>query len=278
MLRNLYAEKKDRKRLAEVALSGYITPTMKLAIFGNYQRLDYTEGYQFARDGVLEPDQINLSEVGLEFSWHFREKILQLGNKRISKGSKYPKLQVRATHGIKDLLDSKYEYLRVHAELTQDVSLRGFGNFIWVLSASKTEGSVPLFLLHTGNATGTRWRLTVPNTFEAMPQHEFYNDEQVSLFTRLRLLTWKTSKDWFQPQLSIHHALGFGTMKNQENHPGTVFRTMEKGYYEGGIIFDKLLVSGFMSIGAGVFSSYGPYAVPKFDDNLMYKFSVSFGI
>ncbi len=277
MLRNLYAERKDRKRLAEVALSGYVTPTMKLAVFGNYQRLYYTEGYEFARNSVLEPTQIDLSEVGLEFSWHFREKIMQLGNKRISKGSKFPKLQVRATHGIKGVFDSQYEYLRMHAELSQDISLRGFGNFIWVMSASKTEGEVPLFLLHTANASGVRWRLTVPNTFEAMPPHTFYNDQQVSLFTRLRFLSWKTSKKWFEPQLSIHHALGFGTMKNQQNH-NVGFRTMEKGYYEGGIIFDNLLRTNFLSIGAGLFTNYGHYAIPKFEDNLVVKFSIGFSL
>ena len=273
MLRNLYAERKDRKRLAEVALSAYITPTMKLAVFTNYQRINYTEGYLFARNGVLEPYQVDLSEVGLEFSFHFREKILQLGNKRISKGSKYPKLQLRATHGIKGVFNSRYEYFRLHAELSQDVSLRGFGNFIWIMSASKTEGNVPLFLLHTANASGTRWRLTVPNTFEAMPPHMYYNDQQISLFTRVRLLAWKTSKNWFEPQLSVHHALGFGTMKNKQNH-NFGFRTMEKGYYEGGVIFDNLLKTNFLSIGAGLFSSYGHYAIPKFEDNLVVKFSV----
>ncbi|MDD2983948.1 MAG: DUF5686 family protein [Crocinitomicaceae bacterium] len=276
MLRNLYSLNKDRKRLAEVALSGYVVPTMKLAVFGNYQRLYYTEGYQFARNSVLEPSQVDLSEVGLEFSWHFREKIIQLGNKRISKGSKFPKLKVRATHGIAGVFDSKYDYLRLNAALSQDVSLRGFGNFIWVLSASKTEGSVPLFLLHTGNATGVRWRLTVPNTFETMEPSRFYNDQQVSLFTRVRLLAWKTKKSWFEPQLSVHHAIGFGTMKNQANHPNTVFETMEKGYYEGGIILDNLLVSSFFSIGAGIFSNYGPYSVPKFDKNMTIKFSINF--
>lgn len=278
MLRNLYALNKDRKRLAEIALSGYVTPTMKVVLFGNYQRVSYTDGYVYSRNATLEPTQVDLSEAGLEFSWHFREKIMQLGNRRISKGSKYPKLKIRATQGIAGVFDSKYEYLRLHGEISHDVSLRGFGNFIWVLSASKTEGSVPLFLLHTGNASGIRWRLTVPNTFEAMPPSTFYNDEQISLFTRVRLLSWKTSKKWFEPQLSIHHAVGFGTMRNQENHPNSVFQTMEKGYYEGGIILDKLLVSSFMSIGAGIFTNYGHYALPQFEKNYTVKFSVSFGL
>lgn len=278
MLRNLYSMNKDRQRLAEVALSGYIRPTMKLAIFSNYQRISYTQGYQFARNGAVEADQVDISEVGVEFSWHFREKILQLGNKRISKGSKFPKLKVKAAQGIAGVFDSKYAYLNLNAELSQDVSLRGFGNFIWTITASQTEGQVPLFLLHTGNATGVRWRLTVPNTFETMEPSKFYNDQQVSLFTRLRLLSWKTSKNWFQPQLSVHHAIGYGTMRNKENHPNTVFSSMDKGYYEGGIILDKLLVSKFLSIGAGVFSSYGHYSVPNFTDNMTVKFSVGFSL
>lgn len=278
MLRNLYAMNKDRQRLAQVALTGFVTPTMKLALIGNYQRVFYNDGYRYARNEVFEPTQVDLAEVGAEFSWHFGEKIIQLANRRISKGSPYPKLKVRAMQGIAGVFDSKYEYLRIHGEISQDISLRGFGNFIWVLSASKTEGNVPLFLLHTGNASGIRWRLTVPNTFEAMPPSEFYNDQQVSLFTRLRLLSLKTSKKWFEPQLSLHHAIGFGTMKNQTNHYGVTFQTTERGYYEGGIILDKLIVSSFMSIGAGIFTNYGHYSLPKFTDNYTVKFSVSIGL
>ena len=278
MLRNLYAMNKDRQRLAQVALSGYLTPTMKFGLIGNYQRLSYNDGYRYARNEVFEPTRVDLAEVGAEFSWHFGEKIIQLANRRISKGSPYPKLKVRAMQGIAGVFESKYAYLRMHAEISQDISLRGFGNFIWVLSASQTEGKVPLFLLHTGNATGVRWRLTVPNTFEAMPPSSFYNDQQISLFTRVRLLSLKTSKKWFQPQLSLHHALGFGTMRNKNDHYGVTFQTMERGYYEGGVILDKLLVTNILSIGAGLFTNYGYYSLPKFTDNYTVKFSVSIGL
>jgi len=47
-------------------------------------------------------------------------------------------------------------------------------------------------------------------------------------------------KKW-HPELLLVTNIGFGTMKNKENHHGLGYNTMEMGYYESGIIIRKLL-------------------------------------
>lgn len=267
-----YIKNMERQRLAEVLLSGFVVPSVKMALIGNYQRISFTEGYEFYPDPATRFD---LAETALEVSWQPREKVMQLGNRRVSMGSKLPRLSLKITKGIQDVFESKYDYLRLHAELSQDVSIRGVGKFAWKVSGSATEGDVPLFLLHAGNATGGRWRLSVVNTFETMMPSTFFMDRQASLFTRFTFLGWKTKVKVFQPQLSIHHAIGYGTMKNRNYH-SPVFQTMDKGYYEGGLILDKIYVSGFSAIGLGLFTNYGAYSQPRFEKNLMVKLSLSF--
>jgi len=279
--KDFYMRNMERQRLGEVVLSGYVTPTLKVGLIGNYQRISFTEDYHFDPQdaNIFNPvnDKLDLAETSIELSWQLREKVMQLGTRRVSLGSKFPKLALKVTKGWKDVFEANYDYVRLHAEISQDVSLRGVGKFTWLISGSKTEGNVPLFLLHTGNSTGGNWRLSVANTFETMLPSAFFMDQQVSLFTRLTLLQWKTKLKWFGPQLSIHHGAGIGSMANASRHD-VPFQTMEKGYYEAGIILDKLLISNITGIGIGVFNNYGYYANPTFEKNFTFKLSLSINI
>jgi hypothetical protein len=251
-----------------------------VALIGNYQRVTFTEGYRFIpfdTNQLLLSSSLDLTEIGGEFTWQLGEKVMQLGDNRVSMGSKYPKLAVKFTQGKSVNSIDNYNYSRVLTEISQNVSLRGVGKFVWMIRGSKTNGNTPLFLLQAVNGTGGNWRLSVPNSFETILPSTFFNDQQVSLFTRMTFLNWKTKLKWFAPQLSIHHAMGVGSMQNRTQHLAD-FKTMEKGYYESGIILDKLFISGFSTFGLGVFTNYGAYAQPKFEKNLTFKISLGFNI
>lgn len=280
LYQQLYVRNMEKQRLAEIILSGYATPAFKVALIGNYQRISFTEGYEFF-DGIpLVPSfktSFDLKEIGGELTWQLGEKVMQLGDNRVSMGSKYPKLAIKFTQGKSVNSIKSYNYSRLFAEISQNVSLRGVGKFVWMIRGSKTIGNAPLFLLQAVNGTGGNWRLSVPNSFETILPSAFFNDQQVSLFTRMTFLNWKTKLKWFAPQLSIHHAMGVGSMQNRTQHLAD-FKTMEKGYYESGIILDKLYISGFSTFGLGVFTNYGAYSHPKFEKNLTFKISLGFNI
>lgn len=275
--RQFFMRNMEYQRLGELMLSGYVTPTLKVKLIGNYQRIWFTDDYRFnAHTGqVLTPNEdVDVAETAIEFTWVPREKVMQLGVKRVSLGSKFPKVQVKYTHGWEGVFESNYDYNRLRADISQEVSIRGVGKLNWLLSAAASFDPVPLFLLNV--ASGTRLKglgLTVVNTFETMLPSAFYSDRQASLFTRFTFIGWKTKLKFFAPQLSVHHAIGYGSMQHKSNH-NVDFQTMDQGYYEGGIIFDKLLISGPTSLGLGVFSNYGHYADPTFEKNLTFKLSL----
>lgn len=278
--RRLYIQNMDYQRMAEVLIKGYLLPRIQFNLFANYQRIYLTENYRYQPvdstiRGGLGLTHFDLAELGFECSWQFKEEILQIGYKRVSLGSKFPVLIFKAAKGMKGIYESDYDYLRLNASLFQQISLRGFGKLNWQINASKTIGSVPLFLLQNAPGTNGKYKVSIPNTFETMLPSSFYSDQQINVFTRLTLLAWKTKLKWFAPQLSLHHAIGFGSMKHPSEH-SVSFKTLEKGYYEGGIVLDKLYISGMTGIGAGIFTNYGPYALPQFEKNLVYKLSVSF--
>jgi hypothetical protein len=94
------------------------------------------------------------------------------------------------------------------------------------------------------------------------------------LFTRFSFLARKTKASWNEPQLSIHHAIGFG--ENSSSSIQNVYvRSYPKGYYEGGMILNNLLVSKFSAFGVGIFYRYGTYAEPSWQNNFVVKFSLT---
>jgi hypothetical protein len=276
--KHFFIQNMERQRLGEVAVSGYMRSNMKITAIGNYQRIWYTDNYQYYSSGNPLTDAVykdnDLAETSLEFTWNIREKVMVLGNQRVPKGTKWPKIMLKATKGWKGWFESDFNYLRLNAEIQQNISIRGLGVFNWTLAGGQTIGDVPLTLMQVGAGTGRNWNLSVANTFETMRPSEFYNSKQAALFTRMTFNAFKTKAKWNEPQIALHHAIGYGEMNAKQNH-SVSFRSMDKGFFEGGLLLNNVLTSGMSGIGIGVFYRYGTYADPNWKQNLVFKISLS---
>ena len=115
------------------------------------------------------------------------------------------------------------------------------------------------------------------NSFETMPSGSFYTTEQVNVFTRFMFKRIKTKAKWNEPKFGVHHAIGFGNFTNREDHQWT-FETMDKGFYEGGLILDGILTNNFTSIGLAAFYRYGFYSNADWKQNIVPKVVVSFNL
>lgn len=280
--RHFFIQNMERQRLGEIALSGNIKSNMKITLIGNYQRVWTTDNYTYTPPGdytISEPlNEFDLAETSVEFVWNIREKVMQLGDQRISKGTKFPKLMVKATKGWKGWFESDLDYFRLNMEIQQNIPLRGVGDILWSVTAAQTLGHVPLFLTYVGSGTGRTWNLSVPNTFETMKPSEFYSTKHAALFTRFTLNAIKTKAKWNEPQFGFHHAIGVGefnqpTMSEQHS---ISFRTMEKGFYEGGLFLNNIIISGMTGVGIAAYYRYGAYADADWKKNIFPKFTVSF--
>ena len=106
--------------------------------------------------------------------------------------------------------------------------------------------------------------------------YEFFSDRFVNIHLKHSFgsLLLKTKK--FKPELVLSTNIGFGSLSNQQNHGGEVFKTMEKGYYESGISINNLVKVNFATFGVAGFFRYGPYQLPKQSDNLTLKLSFGY--
>jgi len=272
--RHFYIQNMERQRLGEIALSGSPRANIKLSLIANYQRVWFTGDYQYLPDNRTD---IDLAETSVEIKWNIREQSMQLGEYKVSKGTRFPKFAMKATKGWKGWFESDYEYLKLQFDVQQQMVIRGAGKLSWSITAGQTFGEVPLFLMQVGSGTGKAWNLSVMNTFETMKPSEFYNDRQVSFFTRYDFKAFKTKAKWNQPQVAISHAIGYGAMTNRTDH-SIEFKTMDKGFFEGGIIFNNVLVSKTSGFGIAAFYRYGTYSDPDWKKNIIPKISVSINL
>lgn len=271
----LYRTFMERQRLAEIKIAYEPLGNLKLYLSGNYQRVEFTKGYNYfpVDTAYFWGSKVDLAETSLEIQWNIRERILLLGDIRMTEPSKYPKLSFKFTKGWKGIAQSQMDYVRLHFKITQEINSLRFGEFNWTLLASQSFGDVPLFLKQ--NAVGTRqdWNISTANTFETAFPGEFYHDRQASLFLRYGFPTIKTKAKWNEPQFIIHHGIGYGDFKNRAEHT-QIFGSMDKGLYEAGLILNGMLKVNIISIGVGAFYRYGYYANVNEVKNIVPKISV----
>jgi len=269
----------DRQRLGEMAFNFDIKANMSISVFGNYQRIEYTDGYQYMPILGTTMNLLNadLAETGIELKWNILEKYMLLGNFKLSQGQKYPTIKLKAVKGWKNVFDSDYDYVRLNAEIGQTINFIRLGKLVLKAEAGKTIGETPLFLSHTGQGTGVDWLVSVKNSFETMAPASFYNKEFVAFFTRFSFLSIRTKANWNRPKFSLHHALGYGNFSSKEEHTYS-FKSMDKGYYEVGVICDGILSTNSSSLGLGLFYNYGEYADLDWKLNIVPKLSFTFNV
>lgn len=70
--------------------------------------------------------------------------------------------------------------------------------------------------------------------------------------------------------------LAFGKLNHPEYHQNIAFKTMEKGYFESGIMVNNILRLKVFNVGFGAMYRYGPYKFEQLKNNMAYKFTITF--
>lgn len=139
----------------------------------------YREMFPTRYVDFLYPDSSRLTSirtsefhVGARFSKN--EIIVRQTFDKMSMGSDYPIVGVDFTAGVKNVLNSDYDYYRLELSVKHDFDIAPVGYSDVLLSGGKIFGRVPypLLKLHEGNAT----YFYDPNAFSCMDFYEFASD------------------------------------------------------------------------------------------------------
>lgn len=119
--------------------------------------------------------QFNNFETSMRIRFSYLERFITHGFDRVSLGSDYPTIDLRFTHGFKDVLKSSYDYNKLRISIDQTKLVPPFGSVTYSVYAGKVWGTLPYMLLevHPGNDL-YYYR---PNAYNLMQRFEFLSDQ-----------------------------------------------------------------------------------------------------
>ena len=225
----------------------------------------------------LTSAQFTNAELKLRFA--YKEKFLSRPDGIQSLGTTYPIVWLSYQHSF-SLLGGQYDFDRFKLEVSKNFYTRYWGVSKVVLQAGYATKSCPV--METFNILGTYepFGLYSPCSFGTMRLDEFFCDRFAALYLSHDFsgMLWKTNSQWFKPQLVLVTNLAWGDMPRAHDFPDKNFKTMEKGYFESGVVVKGLLNVLWVKVGAGVYYRYGPYAFDNVWDNFAWKWSATFDL
>ncbi len=240
-----------------------------------------TSSYYFINgNGIDEPAKAyHFHEAGIQFKFAPNEKLAYLaGNLISSNPNNTPVLYLNLLKGFKNNF-SDFEYTKIEARLDISFLTKSFGRTNLQFVGGKTFGDLPYYMLYNGHESYYDFDVETANSFATMRMNEFLSDEFVSIHFRQDFggLLFKAKK--FKPKIIFTTSAGFGQLQKPELHHSIDFKTMEKGYFESGILFNNLIKQmGFVGYGFGLFYRYGPYSFSNNSDNFAFKLTLTFDL
>lgn len=273
----------DRSKLAGAEFKINVIKPLSLQIGAQYTQNKTCFDYSFKKP--LPPDGENSSyqftNFELQFSARlaFKERKLKSEDFTFVGNSRYPVITVNYFIGVRNVLGSEFNYNKLNIKVTHKQVYKRLGYSEFCFEAGTVIGDVPYSLLYVPRAGGNvNWGNSHINfgfdgkeQFATMEPNEFLSSSFTNLFFRHCFGKMRKGKV-YNPKIVLCQNIGFGWLKHPENHYGVEFKTMEKGYFESGIVVEDLLVlMKYLSFGLGVFYRYGAYAKDNQLDNFAFK-------
>lgn len=285
-----YQFSSESLRLLRLRILDLVTEVQNSITMHPLKYLDLHSGVNFSHNRPTysynyrgESKSFQFTELQLGGRYAFGEQFVQIPSKKFSLGTKYPVVYAQVTQGI-NFGWGNFNYSKFDWKVEESIKILKIGISTFQLIGGITRGDAPYMKLYNGRGSLKRPSVVIHNSFETMRYNEFLSDRYIAFFYTHNFGRIIYQHKNIQPSLSIMHNVGIGSLKNSGVHEGLPidFRTMEKGYVETGLFLDNVLVfklTGLNTgIGAGFFYRYGPYASLKGSENVVFKFSLNFGI
>ncbi|MFC5270711.1 DUF5686 and carboxypeptidase-like regulatory domain-containing protein [Adhaeribacter terreus] len=276
-LRHLVIRNMDKVTHQSIFLSARIFKYMDVQTGLQEEHKRTTNGYTYEVSKDNFRSDFRFTEAVLGFRYAFREQLMEMFNNLIPMGTNYPIVWFQYRQGLNDLMNGQFAYQKYSARIEKNLKNKALGTTSVVLTGGLASGNIPYPNLFNGNGAEERdLHLYTSEGFQTMLPEEFLSDRYVALYVRHNFSSLLYRSEKFSPKLAVITNVGFGSLKDPQKHRNIDFKTMEKGYYESGLLVNDLVKMNFSSFGIGAFYRYGAYQQPTFKDNLSLKFVIGF--
>ncbi|MCM4164402.1 MULTISPECIES: DUF5686 and carboxypeptidase-like regulatory domain-containing protein [unclassified Arenibacter] len=179
----------SNNRLTNIDLSTFnleLEPitNFRVGVGGSYRTLSSALPNAFGLD-YIDPtsptgisSEINQFDLSTILIYTPGKKTIGSGVERRDVNDNYSTLFLSYTNGLKNFLDSDFDYKKVQFSYTQPWQVGGLGRLLTTVEIGKTYGEVPLGLLNA--IPGNQTFFSVYNTFSNLDFYEFVTDTYVS--------------------------------------------------------------------------------------------------
>ncbi len=280
--RRFYLTRMDLSETAEAMLSFRMLRYVKagIGISRSRKQATYDYAYQQNEDGpaILTADHtFGKLIAGVKFAWG--EKFVRTADKQASLGTKFPIVWLQYSGSRAGFLDGQFDYNRLDAKVMFSFITRLTGKTSIQFTGGLVDRPAPYSELFNGRGSRiSNFSIYSTASFATMHTDEFISDRFAAVFITHSFGKLLYRSATFEPQLAVAFNAGIGSLEEAWRHRYAGFKTMEKGYYEGGILINNLLKSALSGIGLGVFYRTGPYSFDSPGKNLAFKLSINYNL
>ena len=205
----------------------------------------------------------------------FGEKHISSSNGlRTYKGAN-PEIFLTCKRGFSGVLGGEYDFYRLQVQMNMGWEITHFGSSSLMIQAGHTIGDVPTPMLFGIYGNNDGLALYSNACFSTMLINEFFCDRFASVFFSHnfgKIFTFKR----LTPELVIDANFGIGSLQTPRYYCGESLKSMDKGYFESGLVLDNIINMMFVKLGFGVYYRYGAYSFDKVADNFAFKVRILF--
>lgn len=281
--RNLIVNNMDFQRGLEATLSARSQKYVLHHFYISQYRRNVTNAYLYSNENGALSNTFNVREIGISTKWAYGEEFMRQAGQKISIGTKYPVVYFKISYleGLSSNFDQSF--MKYDLKVNKSFLIRNIGKSNFQLNAGLIDGTAPYPFAYNGRANNNgSFSLSSQAYFETMMMNEFLSSRYASLFYHHDFGKLLYQSKYIKPGFAISSAVGWGELNNKIQHTSINYKTMEKGYYESGLIISDILSLKTnvynMGFGVGAFYRYGPYKNTAEKDNLAFKlnYSISF--
>jgi len=263
-----------KEKTASLSLQKKITPRLLSEFKIAHDRIFQTQNYAFL-NGDVAIQSYDLSRAVVSLRWSPFSKFLKFDNNFVNVREKYPVISGQIEQYFGNAFGGDLTFTKFSLKSDYVVQHINDHRTEFSIEGNLAFGSVPL--THSFHAFPNapnkssildRFSVAGVKSFETMFFSEFFSTRLASLHMKHKFSPFKISNT-LRPELVLISRHAIGDFTNQSRHLGIDFNTLEKGYSEAGLELNKI----FWGFGLSFAYRYGAYHLPKFEDNIAFKFT-----
>ena len=226
-----------------------------------------------------------LSTIDLKLRIAFGEQFIKSSDGLQVEGNANPVVWLSYQKNLKDVFGSPYNFDKIGFLFRGKKDSKYLGETSLTVQAGYINGFAPITELF--NLEGSYWNkfdIYCTESFSTMRPDEFMCDRFGALYLSHNFKNLLLNFKKFHPEIILVTNIAWGTNNDENNSQilrfsdSQIYNDLSKGYFESGIVIDRIIHAGISKIGLGAFYRYGAYSYDDVYDNFVFKISMGFSL